>query len=108
MRARPEGARGGYERAASREGDPQRSTEDGGAAAGGCKRVKKSWKIPVVQTERSEKQEKVSCLVLLEYVVYLGKRREVRLNSKLRLVTDSLRHCAKGKEFYSGNDEKPF
>lgn len=71
-------------RAASREGDLQRSTEDGGAAAGGCGRAKESWKIPVVQTERSDKQEKVSCLVLLEYVVYLGKRREVRLNRRAK------------------------
>jgi len=71
-------------RIASREGDPQRPTEDGRAAAGGCGTAKESRKIPVVQTGRSEKQEKVSCLVLLEYVVHLGKRREVRLSRRAK------------------------
>lgn len=39
-------------RAASCEGDPERSTEDGRTAAGGCGGAKEPWKIPVVKTER--------------------------------------------------------
>lgn len=65
-------------RAASCEGNQERSTEDGGTAAGGCS-GEEAWRVSLVRTEREKKQEKVSRLVSLEYVVHLGKLREVRL-----------------------------
>lgn len=82
MRAWPEGARGGYEGCFSRRGSAK---VHGGRRR--CRRwVRKSQRVMenTSGANRSDKQEKVSCLVLLEYVVYLGKRREVRLNRRAK------------------------
>lgn len=35
--------------------------------------VEEAWEISAVRTETEKRQEKVSCLVLLEYLVHLGK-----------------------------------
>lgn len=69
--------------------------------------VEEAWKI-AVRTEK--RQEKVSCLVLLEYLVHLGKLGKVRLykRAKTGLVIDSLQHPVKGKGSRSGDEEKPF
>lgn len=68
--------------------------------------VEEARKIAV----RTEKRQKVSCLVLLEYLVHLGRLGKVRQykRAKTRLVIDSLQHPAKGKGSRSGDEEKPF
>ena len=52
-----------------------------------------------VKAEGWKKQEQVSHLVLLEYTVQLGKLKRSKIVQELRLVTDSLRQHAKGRDF---------
>ena len=72
--------------------------------------VEEAWKVSAVRTETEKRQEKVSCLVFLEYLVHTGKLGKVRpyRRAKTRLVIDSLQHPAKGKGSQSGDEEKPF
>lgn len=73
---------------------------------GGC-RGEEAWKTSLLKTDRKSKKRK-----LPGFVGTCGPPRETErskaVQENLRPVTDSIEHHAKGKEFYSGNDEKPF
>lgn len=111
MTAWPEGARRGpCEDCFLVKGVPERSTEGGRAAAGGCGRAQQSRGTPVVKTRRRRKsKKKLSCLVLWESGGPAGETQ----GSKTREESEGWLQTAVGtvlqrREFYSGNDEKPF